>query len=917
MENRTIYNDYENKMMSVKNNQIFASADDSDDDFDRLLDEFVRSEFEGQAKEKSDKDDSSCLHFDDYYYDEGFPEFQNGYVNFELGGDVYCMPEQPHLCKASRLMLGNGCYEKQQLAGEPVVFAVTDGCSPSLILSAHTLRGLKTGCAPVVYIYKAAKSYPLRREPLVYNSDENSLVLTSENMMKGLSNGNYFFYLWGIEVEGLASLYRSCNGGCCIPFTKVDGDVELPNVALEKVKVSMDASGEFLDISLGFDKAVGNRYGYSLFLYNRNYNLVSRGAAFSWGMFCKHKRKNLTARIKARSALFGEYRLFIVENDTPRWRIGLSVDNGMLVSTDVSEVKRFSTEYLMLKELEKRTGWHSFRESNATLEMKRYFLSSCSRDCLNNKRRSMGIGVIDAVPNFVYNGGYSAWELRELSRMSRMFRNRYYFDSADCVSLTDANNINLNNEVNELFDGCSNKCIAFYNITALVGNGSNVVNRMLVAMANNSSFAVCLIGSPAEVNQLFDCYPQLKKCFPPSNCISTCNMSADTYVAQVVNELLVYDLRLSSDAQRILSDAAKCAESDGCLNGLTMADITEFVKNGIVENFINRSLAALGDGDVEDRDFHTTIEACDIDKDRIVKGREKEFEESIAQLNAMVGLNSVKKNIIRTFNMLKMNAERRRLGLRVKSGEAHHMIFTGNPGTGKTTVAKMMGRIYRSLGLLSKGDVVFVDRGKIVGRYIGETERNMQRILNEAKGNILFVDEAYTLCDSLADRKDFGYRAIECLLTVMAQENCDMIVIFAGYAKEMDMMMRSNQGLSGRFPYRFEFEDYTADELVLIAEQKLEQQDYELTSEARELLHKSIGECVRNKEWGFSNARWIEQYVNNGIIPAQGERLLLSDGAKSRDDYRYVTVDDVSAAYAMYKPEKRSGKVYREIGFTA
>ena len=100
MENRTIYNDYENKMMSVKNNQVFASADDSDDDFDRLLDEFVRSEFEGQAKEKSDKDDSSCLHFDDYYYDEGFPEFQNGYVNFELGGYVYCMPEQPHLCKA-------------------------------------------------------------------------------------------------------------------------------------------------------------------------------------------------------------------------------------------------------------------------------------------------------------------------------------------------------------------------------------------------------------------------------------------------------------------------------------------------------------------------------------------------------------------------------------------------------------------------------------------------------------------------------------------------------------------------------------------------------------------------------------------------------------------------------------------------
>jgi SpoVK/Ycf46/Vps4 family AAA+-type ATPase len=245
------------------------------------------------------------------------------------------------------------------------------------------------------------------------------------------------------------------------------------------------------------------------------------------------------------------------------------------------------------------------------------------------------------------------------------------------------------------------------------------------------------------------------------------------------------------------------------------------------------------------------------------------------------------------------------------------MLFTGNPGTGKTTVAKMMGRIYHSLGLLSKGDVIFVDRGKIVGRYIGETESNMQRILQEAKGNILFIDEAYTLCDCVSDRKDFGYRAIECLLTVMAQDDCDMIVIFAGYSKEIEMMMRSNQGLSGRFPYKFEFADYSADELMQIAELKLSQEDYELTGEARELLYNTIEETVRNKEWDFCNARWVGQYVNNGIIPAQSERLMKCTAPITRDDYRMIVAEDVNAAYALHKQTKKSCKIYRGIGFTA
>ena len=131
------------------------------------------------------------------------------------------------------------------------------------------------------------------------------------------------------------------------------------------------------------------------------------------------------------------------------------------------------------------------------------------------------------------------------------------------------------------------------------------------------------------------------------------------------------------------------------------------------------------------------------------------------------------------------------------------------------------------------------------------------------------------------------------------------------------MMMRCNQGLSGRFPYKFDFADYSADELMQIAELKLTQQDYELTAEARDLLYKTIEETVLNKDWDFCNARWVGHYVDNGIIPAQCERLMQRNASISRDDYRMINAEDVSAAYALQKPAKKNCKIYRGIGFTA
>ena len=136
------------------------------------------------------------------------------------------------------------------------------------------------------------------------------------------------------------------------------------------------------------------------------------------------------------------------------------------------------------------------------------------------------------------------------------------------------------------------------------------------------------------------------------------------------------------------------------------------------------------------------------------------------------------------------------------------MIFTSNPGTGKTTVAKKIGQLFHSLGVLSKGDVITAERGTIVGRYLGDTENNMQNLFAQAKGNVLFIDEAYSLNTGAGDKADFGNRVIECLLTVLAQPNPDMIIIMAGYQNEMDKMLDSNPGLRKRFTHYLHFEEY-------------------------------------------------------------------------------------------------------------
>jgi hypothetical protein len=175
----------------------------------------------------------------------------------------------------------------------------------------------------------------------------------------------------------------------------------------------------------------------------------------------------------------------------------------------------------------------------------------------------------------------------------------------------------------------------------------------------------------------------------------------------------------------------------------------------------------------------------------------------------------------------------------------------------------------------------------------------MKMVLEEAHGNVLFIDEAYNLSVGSEDRKDFGGRVIDSLLTVLTQPNPDMLVVFAGYTKEMDAMLSTNPGLAGRFPYRYHFADYNADELMAIACRLLERDEYILTDEAGSKLHDGIVNALSQKSSNFSNARWVKQLVNNGIIPAMANRIY-STGCH---DLQHIEVSDVSKALEKFNPK--------------
>lgn len=262
----------------------------------------------------------------------------------------------------------------------------------------------------------------------------------------------------------------------------------------------------------------------------------------------------------------------------------------------------------------------------------------------------------------------------------------------------------------------------------------------------------------------------------------------------------------------------------------------------------------------------------------------------------LVGLAPVKARIRETAALLLVDQARRKLGLATETPTLH-MSFTGNPGTGKTTVALKMAALLHRLGYVRKGHLVTVTRDDLVGQYIGHTAPKTKEVLKKAMGGVLFIDEAYYLYRPENER-DYGQEAIEILLQVMENNRDDLVVILAGYADRMDRFFASNPGFRSRIAHHIEFPDYSDDELLVIAEGMLARQNYALDGPARDAMAAYI--TARRDQPHFANARSIRNALDRARL-RQANRLF----------HEATGPLDAAALSTLTAPDIRASRVFQ------
>lgn len=267
----------------------------------------------------------------------------------------------------------------------------------------------------------------------------------------------------------------------------------------------------------------------------------------------------------------------------------------------------------------------------------------------------------------------------------------------------------------------------------------------------------------------------------------------------------------------------------------------------------------------------------------------EKIEDLLAELDSYVGMDAIKTEVRSLINMVQVYKLRRENDLPT-TDMSLHMVFSGNPGTGKTTVARIMSRIYHSLDILSKGQLVEVDRSGLVAGYVGQTALKTQKVIEKAMGGVLFIDEAYALNGK--SENDFGQEAIDTILKAMEDHRDDLVVIVAGYTELMDRFIHSNPGLESRFNRFLMFEDYTPEQMVAIFKMQCKKGCYVLAEGTEELVRDFISE--ESADDSFGNARGVRNLFEH-ILVAQNNRLAKMEQV-TREDLMQILPDDVLRA---------------------
>ena len=609
----------------------------------------------------------------------------------------------------------------------------------------------------------------------------------------------------------------------------------------------------------------------------------------------------------------GKYILYVNDSfDESLMRINFTLDSDLrLEAQEPQMLEPCGLEHVLISCVEGvDRDWLTVAEMPGMDQFRRRVMQARQVVLLNEVRKELGAGEIRQNNNLLIctqNGDVTS-EL--LKSFQSMIVSDAIFNFVDCSTLYEPTCQYPYEQLTEKF---SNSCKQVYCLTRLgdlmSAGGKVVMRRVMDAVRSlNEENLLWLCGTRSEINELLELYPSLRGYYEAGSYVEQERYSpfdlVQVFYRELANEHLEPDASLKDRLARTVLQGCE----QGAITNWTVADVRRFMAEEVRPRFVEHAILQANQNEL------AKLSADDIPFDKLTS-RGSLFDESVRELHAMVGLKSVKEGVKTLANQARFCQDRRQRGLKSETGIVYHTVFMGNPGTGKTTVARQLGKMYHAIGLLSKGDLIAVDRTRLVGQYLGQTEDNMKVVFEEARGNVLFIDEAYSLCTGDTDKKDFGHRVIESLLTVLTRPNPDMLVVLAGYTKEMEGMLSSNPGLRSRFPFKYYFDDYDGVQLMNIASRLFEREDYILSDEAEAELRKDIEQTLKMKLPEFGNARWIEQLVHNGIIPAMADRVYETGCS----DFQRIEVSDVKKAYERLKPQAAPLKPHHKVvsGFSA
>ena len=408
--------------------------------------------------------------------------------------------------------------------------------------------------------------------------------------------------------------------------------------------------------------------------------------------------------------------------------------------------------------------------------------------------------------------------------------------------------------------------------------GKEAIETLLKAMEDNrGKFTVIFAGYTNEMRNLINLNPGLQSRINLIINFEDYTVEELCHIAESIAKEEYYSL--SEDGQKAFVERIEREKVDENFAN------ARAVRN-LVEEAIREKAFRTGDDQVTYQELTTlTSEDFGVDLSFTARDNIKKYEE---ELDNLVGLDNVKNLIKDILNTLELVHKKKEMGINCEDISLN-MIFSGNPGTGKTTVARIMGRILKAMGILKKGHMVEVTRADLVGQYVGQTGPKTLAKIKEAYGGILFIDEAYSL-NSNGDN-DFGSEAIAALIKEMEDNRDKLIVIMAGYSKEMKELLNVNPGLESRIKFNIEFDDYNGEELFRIFKSLCKKEKYKISHNAYKKLKEDFEEMIHHKGRNFGNGRLVRKYFEN-VKMKQATRVI-EEKIDNKEELLKITRDDV------------------------